>query len=186
MSYKFALVPARCPISLPEANTWYKMPDDQNLRIGSGESTLRLLIQGQLKAFKATGEEFFGAMLWRDMNGGLMDILAKAGVASFVNALVFVNESNPVQVQVTCVLENGDLIYRDRFARETMLSFKQLESHVQTAMVLQGIGDTNTTVAFRRATNFGTIRASDLVFKPSRVHVDRAVPDWVYFQRVTR
>jgi hypothetical protein len=162
------------------------MPDDQNQRIGSGESTLKLMIQGQLKVFKATGEELFGAMLFRDMNGGLMDILVKAGVASFANVIVFVNESNPVQVQVTCVLENGDLIYRERFARETMLSFKQLESLVQTGMALQGIGDTSTTVAFRRAATFGTVRASDLVFKPSRVHVDRAVPDWMYFQRSTR
>ena len=186
MSYKFALVPSRCPIALPEADIWYKMPDDQNQRIGSGESTLKLMIQGQLKVFKATGEELFGAMLFRDMNGGLMDILVKAGVASFANVIVFVNESNPVQVQVTCVLENGDLIYRERFARETMLSFKQLESLVQTGMALQGIGDTSTTVAFRRAATFGTVRASDLVFKPSRVHVDRAVPDWMYFQRSTR
>lgn len=168
MVCQFAVVPSRCPIAMPEMTVWWNMTGDQDRRVTSGETTISILLpaHGQVKTFRTTKDEFFGAVLWRDTVGGPLDILVRAGPLDFAKVLVFVNQAMGSVVRVTCVLENGDMVYRSLFDNDEVITFKGLESRVLAAMALQGIGDYRTIVAFRRATNFQTVRPTDLVFKP--------------------
>jgi hypothetical protein len=65
-------------------------------------------------------------------------------------------------------MANGDLAFRGRFDRMELLSFRKLEGLVNAELAHQGIGGTETVIAFRRGDTFATVKMSDLVFKPKQ------------------
>ena len=167
MDFSFATVPASCTAyAEPDSWEWMRVPHSEAQKIASGQFELKLLVYEAVRTFMASGEEVFGAVLYYDIDRGCRNILVKQTVATHVVVTVFLNFINPVRVQVTCVLDNGDLVFRGRFDRMQSLTFAELQSHVRRELISFSWGNNATRITFRRSGNHGTARNSDRVWVP--------------------
>ena len=167
MDFSFATVPAaETAYAMPGPWFWTRVPASEVQKIVSGQFQISVLVEGSVKTFMASGEEVYGAVLYYDIDRGCRNILVKQTVASYVVVTVFLNFSNPVRVQVTCVLENGELVFRGRFDRMESLTFAELQAHVREGLITFRWGNNDTKIIFRRSGAAGTVKNSDRVWAP--------------------